>query len=88
MRRSRWSMPGWRPTERPPPDFPDVEGTAACEQGEGDSNDLSRAPASSGRVWPGEEGDDGAGVADFIPIIEMIGPRVIKVDRPLDESEA
>lgn len=48
---------------------------------------LADAAAPRGHALPGEEGQDSAGVAGLIAIIEVIGRRIIEIDRLLDEAQ-
>src|SRR5262249_56687277 len=46
------------------------------------------APAAPRRgVLPGEEGEDGAGLADLIAVVQVIGARIVEVHRSLDEAQ-
>ena len=45
------------------------------------------AAASRRRVLPGKERQDGAGMADLVAIIEMVGAGIVEVYRLLDETQ-
>src|SRR4029077_19155309 len=45
------------------------------------------AAAPGRRMLPGKERQDGAGVADPVAIIEMIGAGIVEVHRLLDEAQ-
>ena len=38
-------------------------------------------------MLPGEEGEDGAGIAGLVAIIEVIGARIVEIDGLLDEAQ-
>ena len=48
---------------------------------------LADAEPPAGRVLPWEEGQDRAGPALLVAIIEMIGAGIVEIDRLLDEPE-
>src|SRR5215204_7611808 len=55
---------------------------------EGGRHDLARpAPAPRG-VRPGEEGHGSAGCAHLIPVVEVVGARVVEVHGLVDEPQA
>ena len=56
--------------------------------GEGRDGRLAGAAATSKRPGPWEEGENRAGSSQFVPEIEMIGPRIVEVDGLLDQSQA
>src|SRR5213078_4658452 len=41
-----------------------------------------------GGVLPGEEGEDRAGMAGLVAIIEVVGAGIVEIDRLLDEPQA
>jgi hypothetical protein len=47
----------------------------------------AHARATRRGMLPRKEGQDRAGVADLVAIIEMVGARIVEVDRLLDEAE-
>src|SRR5579872_6707979 len=53
-----------------------------------DLSGHSRAGASANDALPGEEGKDSAGSAGLIPVIEVVGPGVVEIDRPFHQPEA
>ncbi len=48
---------------------------------------LPDAAAAGGRVLPGEEGQDRAGRAGLVAVIEVIGAGIIEIDGLLDEPQ-
>ncbi len=56
--------------------------------GQGDGGHLSSASAPLRRTWPREEGQDSARPAQVVAIVQVVAPRVVEVDRPLDEPQA
>jgi hypothetical protein len=49
---------------------------------------LSDAAAACCCAFPGEEGEDGAGMAGFVAVIEVIGARIVEIDGLLDEPKS
>src|SRR5262245_61261519 len=39
-------------------------------------------------MLPWEEGQDGAGLAHLVAVVEMVGSRIVEIDRPLDQTQA
>jgi hypothetical protein len=62
------------------------------EGGEGDTEggvgDFAGAGGAFADVGPGKEGEDGAGGAEVVAEVEVVGAGVVEVDGALDEAEA
>src|SRR5271169_6580862 len=54
---------------------------------EGSLLGLTDASAAGRCAFPREEGEDGAGMAGFVAVIEVIGTRIVEIDGLLDEAE-
>src|SRR5690349_8444919 len=66
----------------------DPEADRARQHRERGHRDLSCADTSATRAGPGEERHDAPRGADLVAVVEVIGLRIVEVDRALDESEA
>lgn len=55
--------------------------------GERGDADLPRADPTAPAARPGKEGQDGAGKAALVAVLEVIRPRIVEVDRALDEAK-
>jgi len=51
----------------------------------GGPGDFAGTGMSAGGARPREKGEDGSRRADVIAEVEVIGPRIVKIDRPLTE---
>ena len=45
----------------------------------------TKLPAAAG-VWPREEGENGSRVSGLVAEIEVIGSRIVEIDRALDQA--
>ena len=61
---------------------------AALWNGKGGGGYLPGTPAARPGARPGEEGEDGAGLPALVPIVQVIGGRVIKIDGQFDQAQA
>ena len=66
--------------------LPEVDGV--CRDAEGGVRDFADARGAVADARPGEESEDGAGGAEVVAEIEVVGAGVVKVDGALDEAEA
>ncbi len=55
---------------------------------EGSVGDFADAGGAAADAGPGEEGEDGAGGAEVVAEVEVVGAGVVEVDGALDEAEA
>jgi hypothetical protein len=49
---------------------------------------LADPTAARCGMLPREEGEDGAGMAGLVTVVEMVGAGIVKIDRLLDEPQA
>ncbi len=66
--------------------FPEGEGVGG--DAEGGVGDFAGASGAAAYAGPWEEGEDGAGGAEVVAEVEVVGAGVVEVDGALDEAEA
>ena len=64
------------------------EGEGVGGDAEGGVGDFAGAGGAATDAGPGEEGEDGAGGAEVVAEVEVVGAGVVEVDGALDEAEA